>query len=117
MQEKQPKPPRHLASSTRKWWALVVETYDLEPHHVRILTLAAESWDRTQQARKALDKHGLTYTDGAGRPRARPEVNIERDSRIAYCRCLRELALDIEPPADDVRPPRIMSGNSGRRAM
>jgi len=41
----------------------VVGDYDLEPHHVRLLTLAAEAWDRGQQAREVLDRDGLTYTD------------------------------------------------------
>ncbi|MEJ7714176.1 MAG: hypothetical protein WKF40_00095 [Thermoleophilaceae bacterium] len=53
----------------------------------------------------ALAQHGTTYTDRFGQPRARPEVNIERDARIAFARLLRELDLDGEP-APDPRPPR-----------
>lgn len=109
---KRPKPPTHLRTATRQWWQSVVDEYELEPHHVRLLTLAAESWDRCAEAREALAEHGTTYTDRFGQPRARPEVNIERDARIAFARLVRELALDVNEPAGDLRPPGIR-GNAG----
>jgi len=99
MSEKTMKAPRHLKPETRRWWVEVVTDFELEPHHVRLLTLAAESWDRGVQAREAIAEHGLTFDDRHGSPRARPEVGIERDSRIAFARCLRELGLDVLPPA------------------
>ena len=42
--------------------------------------------------------------------RARPEVQIERDSRIAYLRAIRELDLDVEPPKDP-REPAVLFRN------
>jgi hypothetical protein len=56
------------------------------------------------QAREAL-KGGLTYEDRFGCPRARPEIAVERDSRIGFARLVRELGLDVNNP-DDARPPR-----------
>ena len=72
---------------------------DLPPHQCRTLQCAAEAWDRKEQARLALAKEGLSYVDPKGMVRARPEVAIERDSRIAYLRAMRELNLAIEPPS------------------
>lgn len=103
------KTPKHLQPATAKWWSAVVADFNLEAHHIRILTLAAEAWDRCQQARKALKKEGLTYKDRFGQPKTRPEVAIERDSRIAFARLVRELGLEVEEPGD-ARPPRI-TGN------
>ena len=100
------KAPRHLNPATRKWWESVVAEYELEPHHVRLLTLAGEAWDRCVEAREALAANGLTFTDRHGSPRARPEVGIERDARIAFARLLRELGLDVLPPSES-RPPTI----------
>ncbi len=102
-------PPGHLAPATRKWWLSVAGGWDLEEHHRRLLTLAAEAWDRTVMAREALAECGLTYEDRFGQPRARPEVAIERDGRLAFARLVRELALDeIDPPQS--RPPRTGGG-------
>jgi phage terminase small subunit len=99
-----PKPPAHLTAETKAWWSEVVGAYRLEAHHLRILTLAGEAWDRCQEARKAIAKHGLTFQKH-GQPTARPEVNIERDARVGFARLLRELALDVTPP-EEVRLPR-----------
>lgn len=103
-----PRAPEHLRPATRKWWRSVVSAYVLEDHHIRLLTLAAESWDRCQQAREAL-VGGLTFDDRFDCPHAKPEVAIERDSRLAFARLLRELDLDIEPPAGPHRPPGLRS--------
>lgn len=100
-----PKPPKHLKQSTRKWWEDTTAAFSLEPHHLKLLTLAAEAWDRCQDARQAIGEHGLTFTDRFGCPRARPEVAIERDARIGFARILRELGLDVGTP-DEARPPR-----------
>jgi phage terminase small subunit len=79
-------------------------TYDLEPHHQRLLQAACEAWDRLQEAREVLRQEG-TYVEGRYGPRAHPAVAVERDSRVAFARLLRELDLDGEP-GPDPRPPR-----------
>lgn len=91
------KPPRHLKAETRQWFERVCADFMLEPHHVRLLTLAAQAWDRAEAARIVLDKLGLVYVDRFNAPRARPEVAIERDARLAFARLLRALNLDEEP--------------------
>ena len=78
--------PFHLQPETKVWWDAVCMEYALEEHHRRILQAACEAWDRFQQARAAIAEHGLTYNDQNGCPRPRPEVGIERDSRLAFAR-------------------------------
>jgi phage terminase small subunit len=104
-----PTAPSHLAPKTRAWWRSVVADYSLEPHHLHLLQLAGEAWDRAQQARAALAQHGLTF-DKKGVPCTRPEVAIERDSRLAFARLVRELDLDVDaPPAERTRPAGLRS--------
>ena len=99
-------PPQHLKPATRRWWSSVVADYQLEAHHIKLLTLGAEAWDRCVQARQAIDENGMTYTDRFGAPKPRPEVAIERDSRLGFARMMRELALD-DTESPETRPPRI----------
>ncbi len=102
-----PSPPSHLTIATQAWWKGVVRNYFLEPHHLRLLTLAGESWDRCQQAREQIVKDGILQADRFGVSHAHPAVAIERDSRLAFARLLRELDLDAEPGPAPSRPPAI----------
>lgn len=101
-----PKPPAHLSQATRKWWRLIVDEYELGPHHLRVLQAACEAWDRQQEARERLAADGAYITDRFGQLRPHPALAVERDSRIAFIRAVRELALDDSEP-EPPRPPRI----------
>ncbi len=103
------KAPKHLKSETGRWFESVINVYELEEHHIKLLTLASEAWDRCQEARVAIDTHGMTYNDRFEAPRVRPEVAIERDSRLAFARLVRELDLDVEAPLESSRPPQLKS--------
>jgi P27 family predicted phage terminase small subunit len=94
------KPPKHLRAATSQWFAEIVGEYLLESHHIRLLIKACEAFDRCDQAREGLLKHGLTYDDRFGSPHARPEIGIERDSRLAFARLIREIGLDVSTPTD-----------------
>lgn len=105
----QMKAPTHLKAATRAWFVSVLDTYELQPHHIRLLQLAAEAWDRTQQARALIAHDGLVMMSRQG-VKPHPAVAIERDSRLAFARLLRELDLDIEPPATErYAPPPLRS--------
>jgi phage terminase small subunit len=109
--EAPPSPPDHLRPETQQWFSSVLESYELEEHHRRLLVLAAQSWDRAEAAREALAEHGMTYDDRFGAPHPRPEVQIVRDSTIAFSRLIRELDLDTEMPSPPSgrRPPSLRS--------
>lgn len=83
-----------------------MKDWHLEPHHMRLLTLAAEAWDRCTEARERIAEEGLTIKDRFGQLRAHPAVAIERDSRLAFARLIRELQLDVEEP-EAPRVPRF----------
>ena len=100
------KAPKHLKPDTGEWFKSVIKDYELEPHHIRLLTLAGEAWDRCQEAREIVDKEGLTAKDRFGQLRQHPAISIERDCRIAFARLLRELNLDVESP-ETPRPNQI----------
>ena len=96
-------PPRHLTPSSRSFWRSVVSEYVLEVHHLAILQAACEARDRLDEARAAIERDG-PYTQGRWGAKAHPAIAVERDSRLAMVRCLRELGLDLEAPSAS-RPP------------
>jgi phage terminase small subunit len=90
----------------------VVEGYELAEHHLRLLTLLCEAWDRAREARERLAAEGLTVESTHGGMRPHPCVAIERDSRLAVARLVRELDLDVAPPpVNDFRPPPLFSNS------
>ncbi|CAN7701957.1 P27 family phage terminase small subunit [Mesorhizobium sp. LjNodule214] len=107
MAEKAQKPPAHLSPAAKKWFRSVIQNFDLDEHHVLLLVLACEALDRGEQARITLAAEGVTFIDRFGSPRAHPCVAIERDSRTAYARLLRELSLDFEDDDAGTRPPAL----------
>lgn len=98
--------PAHLKRDTAAWWRSVIAEYDLEPHHERILTLAAEAWDRSTEAREIIAAEGAYANDRFGQRKAHPAITVEKDSRIAFARLIRELDLDGEPLPDPRMPRR-----------
>jgi P27 family predicted phage terminase small subunit len=94
-------PPAHLSPSAAAWWQATVARYVLEEHHLRLLQLMCEAWDRGQEARAILDDEGLVSTTVEGAKRAHPCIAIERDARLAVARLARELDLDVSPPTPE----------------
>jgi phage terminase small subunit len=107
--------PGHLSPPTKRWWRSVVSTWELDEHHIRLLTLAGESWDRGQLARQQLQREGLVCATAMG-PRAHPAVKIAEQASIIFARLVRELDLDITTPAAETRPPALRSMKGGRGA-
>lgn len=101
-------PPAHLSRAARAMWRRIVADYELEEHHRAILAAALEARDRMYQARDAIAADGA-YVEGRFGPKAHPAIAVERDSRLAMLRALRELGLDLEAPASP-RPPSRWKG-------
>src|SRR5690606_6322408 len=100
---KRPRAPAHLAPATRAWWSSVLTEYALEEHHIRLLTLAGEAFDRGVQARERIAADGICVATADGGIKAHPAIAIERDSRLAFARLLRELDLDCDAPRETAR--------------
>jgi hypothetical protein len=94
------------------------DTWRYAEHHLRLLQLCCEAWDRCQAARVELDRDGLTVPGREGGCRPHPAVAIERDSRLACARLLRELDLDSAPaPPARIAPPPLFSNSRHARKI
>lgn len=94
----------------QQWWRQVVADYDLESHHLRLLELAADSWDRVVEARETVRRDGMTV-QGTHGPRPHPCLGVERDNKVLFSRLVRELDLDepVPSPARYMPPPALRS--------
>ena len=90
--------PRHLSPSARRLYSQILENYELEPHHLAILTKALEALDRTEQARDAIAASGILIRSRLGEVKPNPAIAIERDSRAQFLAGIKALGLDIEGP-------------------
>jgi phage terminase small subunit len=82
--------------------------YELAPYQLDVLETACVAADRLEEARQAIAQDGLIVGHASlNGPRAHPAVAIERDSRVALLRSLRELALSPEDVAEAPRPAQI----------
>jgi len=98
-----PSAPRHLSEASRAFWRSVVADFDLEAHHLAILERACEALERLREAQAAIERDGA-YIPGRFGMKGHPALAIERDSRTAFLRAVRELGLDLEAPPSS-RPP------------
>jgi phage terminase small subunit len=89
------KPPTQLRKESAAFFKSTMADYQLDNHHVILLTKACESLDRIEEAREIIKMDGLTFLDRFGSPRANPAVAIERDNKIRVARLFRELGLDL----------------------
>src|SRR6516165_7976316 len=114
--EPEPEPaPEHLSAEMQSWWDQILATYVLESHHLRVLQVCCESWDRLQQARRILAEEGLTIPTGTGSRKAHPAIAIERDAKSQFIAALRTLDLDTEMLKTDKhswRPPPLRSNRT-----
>ena len=97
-------PPSHLSKESAAFFRRTTALFELEEHHAKLLTLACEAWDRAVQARKGLEEHGLTFVDRHGSRKPSPEIMIEKDSRTAFARLVREIGLDVASEAKSSPP-------------
>jgi phage terminase small subunit len=88
--------PQDLSDEMQAWWKRITTDYNLESHELCVLAAAWRAWDRMEQARKIIAAEGLTVMGQFG-PRAHPCLAVERDSRLAFARLVRDLKL--KPPA------------------
>jgi len=84
-----PAAPAGLSTAMKRWWQEVVGAHELEPHRLRLLHLACQTWDRFDQARQIIAACKFSQSDNfpplggapgsaAGRPARRARIKIYR---------------------------------------
>ena len=105
-QKEPPKPPKNLSKAAETLWKQVVSDFELELHHLNLLAEACQQLGRAEAARKLIEVEGITVADRFRQVKPHPAVDIERQAATTFQRLMRELGLDIEPPAAPRGPRR-----------
>jgi P27 family predicted phage terminase small subunit len=109
--------PDHLAVSSKRWLASVLEDAAdaVTDTDLRLLLLAAEALDRAATARRQIGREGITYTDRFGAPRKHPAVGVEADARAAFARLCAQLGLDGGKEPESTEPYRGRNSRTYRQ--
>ena len=97
-------PPSHLSADSKSWWLAIVEAFELDHHHVRLLLSCCEAWDRADTSRRRFARDGVFVTDRFGQLKSHPGVDVERKARDQFRLLLREIGLDVAPPTETRAP-------------
>ena len=97
MSNQELKAPRNLSGEARIMWKQIVGKFEgwtfAQP---AVLRAGLEAHDRMRQAQRQLKKHGLFSKDRYGQVRSHPCVAVERDSRNAFYRAIKQLDIQDE---------------------
>jgi len=88
-----PRLPSHLKAPGRRLWQSALTEYEIDAAGLELLRLAAEALDRADEARRAVAQSAPYIPDRFGNIRPHPGLGVERDSRLAAARLIRQLGL------------------------
>ena len=72
--------------------------YELEAHHLKLLQIGCESWDRSLEAREAVTHDGPYFRDRNSNIKPHPGIAVEQQARKQFIAALREIGLDVKAP-------------------
>ena len=100
------KAPSGLGVKGKSFWHRVTSDFEFsEAHDLERLRLACQTLDDLEEAERSIRAEGRYLKNRFGELRENPALKTVRDSRVVFCRIIRELGLDIEG-APESRPPR-----------
>lgn len=99
------KAPEQLSENSKEFFNSILKEYELEAHHIEILTQACHALDRLQEAQTAIKEKGSYYVDRFNKPKVTPQIEVEAKYMVIFKNLIRELGLDLEPPKEPGRPP------------
>lgn len=97
-------PPSHLSKRSAAFWRELDAKYIFEAHDLERLRAVCEAMDVIDGCEQAIRKDGQFVKDRYGCPKAHPAFGVARDARTLLLRALREMAIDIEVPAEPRMP-------------
>jgi len=101
-----PAPPGLQAPGKRFWKKKLDEVVLSEAHDLERLRMACKCLDEISEAEETVKTEGRFIKDRWQQVKEHPACKSIRDTRIIFCRIIRELSLDLDT-GEDSRPPKL----------
>lgn len=93
--------PKSLKKAGNQFWKTVMAEFVLESgHDLTRLEMACSCLDTIAESETIVEKEGLFVLDRFEQQKEHPGLKTIRDNKVIFCRIIRELGLDLEPPSD-----------------
>lgn len=100
MNFKVPPPPSGLSAAAKKVWKDISAEWVLAADTLILLKTALEAYDRMQQAKRQIDKDGITVTSASGLLRTHPSLRTEKEAGGRFLQAWRQLGFGQESPTE-----------------
>lgn len=109
--QKPPRAPNGLKARGKRFWAEILEEFELSNAEMTILHEACRCLDRLDALTAQITADGVTTTGSMGQIVVHPAVQEARQQQLALDRLIRALGL----PPDEERPPLHVMGTEAAR--
>ena len=89
------KAPNDLSAEAKGIWECLNADYKLDSQQLVILMVAMVSYDRFNEARKDINRIGITYETRSGYLRSNPALQIEKEACSRFLHSWKMLGLNI----------------------
>jgi len=84
----------HLSIATHAWFTSIDERYRLSNDRRRMLLVADEMFDRSEECRRQVAADGLMVRDRYGQQKVHPAADAERAAKSLFLQAMKNLVLD-----------------------
>jgi len=96
--------PQFLGKKSKEFYKKVINAYQLEDHHIKILLLACECLDQIEIARLRIEKEGSYFISRFREPKTHPALKEFKDNKLIFAKLIKQLNLDYEVTDEVGRP-------------
>lgn len=93
--------PTYLTRRGQRWIKNVMEEFDFTKSEFELVISAASAMDRAEWARRRIKRLGGIYTNRYCHPTPRPELAVEKDSRLVFLQICKALKISQEGEDDE----------------
>ncbi len=91
-----PAPPRGLGREAKRLWLDCHEDFCFGPDSLALLRVACFALERLLQAKKILDREGVTFKTETGQIKQHPACSVEKDARSGFVQAIRLLGISYD---------------------